>query len=787
MTWAIGAVLAAVLFGAVFLRWLDDSMGRIDRAWPVLAIATAAIATTLDGAATGNPGWDATLRAGLVLGLALAGGVAAPGWTGAAALIGLATCAAASSAPQPSSVLLGAAAGLALVMLLTHPTPWLGSLAGGLTGLGLLGLTWPEWNGGPSAAAALATLVALAGGRLGAEGRARSIARAVSWALPVAAVVLVAAAYLSLNGLRSDAQTAANEVRRGLNASDDGDRVTALASFESASRALQSTAEQLDRPLVRLFGAVPVLAQNLDAAETVATLGTTLTGHARSALIASDPTEVRGPDGDIRIDAIETITAELTAVDGSITSALEELAAVESPWLLGPLDERIDELSERLADSQPKLDRARRLTGILPDLLGGNGVRRYFLAVMTPSELRGTIGIIGNYGEVVALDGRLTLPVRGRDSDLNRGTDWRERTLIAPEDYIARYERLDPRRYWQEIPSSPDFPTVAEVVNNMYPQSGGRPVDGVIGIDPVALGSLLKLTGPVTVEGWPDPLTAANVERVLLFEQYVRYVDDNATRADFLNRATEVIFDRFVRLNNEPAELARVLGELVRERHLMFESFDESEAAVLTELGGTGAFPDPADGDVLGVVTHNRGGNKIDWFLRRTVTSRVTVGADGAVRNSLSVQLANDAPASGLPAYIIGGVSYAPEAFGTNLQFLSVYSPHQLVSASIDGRPLEMVPERELGMNVYTALVSIPPGGTVTVDVELAGTSSVPYSLQLFRQTLVTPDQVRIELVTPTGWQVTSGPHTPSATTLEGAVALEQEQRVAWVVHAGPG
>ena len=40
---------------------------------------------------------------------------------------------------------------------------------------------------------------------------------------------------------------------------------------------------------------------------------------------------------------------------------------------------------------------------------------------MTPAELRGTIGILGSYGEVTATNGRVDLTKIGRNSDLNDG------------------------------------------------------------------------------------------------------------------------------------------------------------------------------------------------------------------------------------------------------------------------------------------------------------------------------------------------------------------------------
>ena len=54
----------------------------------------------------------------------------------------------------------------------------------------------------------------------------------------------------------------------------------------------------------------------------------------------------------------------------------------------------------------------------------------------------------------------------------------------------------------------------------MFAAATGTHVDGVIGIDVVALQALLGLTGPVTVSGIPEPITTQNAAYVLLDQLY---------------------------------------------------------------------------------------------------------------------------------------------------------------------------------------------------------------------------------------------------------------------------
>ena len=52
-------------------------------------------------------------------------------------------------------------------------------------------------------------------------------------------------------------------------------------------------------------------------------------------------------------------------------------------------------------------------------------------------------------------------------------------------------------KYMQDVNLTPDFPTAAATAQAMWERKTGQRVDGVISMDPVALGYVLDATGPV--------------------------------------------------------------------------------------------------------------------------------------------------------------------------------------------------------------------------------------------------------------------------------------------------
>jgi hypothetical protein len=89
---------------------------------------------------------------------------------------------------------------------------------------------------------------------------------------------------------------------------------------------------------------------------------------------------------------------------------------------------------------------------------------------------------------------------------------------------------------------------------------------------------------------------------------------------------------------------------------------------------------------------------------------------------------------------------------------VSVYTPSGLTAVGINGLPVEVEAETELGRNVFSTFVSTYSGTTSTVSLGLDGEVSLGpdrwYTLELVRQPFLTPDDVSVELEVPRGWRI---------------------------------
>ena len=187
-----------------------------------------------------------------------------------------------------------------------------------------------------------------------------------------------------------------------------------------------------------------------------------------------------------------------------------------------------------------------------------------------------------------------------------------------------------------------------------------------------------------------------------------------------------------------------------RQRHLQFWAERSSEKQFFRRLGLDGAVA-PMAGDGFAAITNNAGANKIEWYLHRTISYDATVDlSTGAVTSTATIDMRNDAPAGGEAPYLIANSATPPAPDGTSIQYVSLYSPLELLRATFDGVVLATTRDTELGRNVYAGWIRIPPGRSGVLVAEFAGTlSTVPaagYRLELGCQPLVNADEARVRI-----------------------------------------
>lgn len=629
-----------------------------------------------------------------------------------------------------------------------------------------LRLAWNPFFLAPALVAAAALgLLAVVGWRR----RRRPVRLRVLWAaaaLAGAAVLAAAAFGFAAWRVRDDASDGYHAMLEALELLQDGELTAARGVLLEASGHLHTASAGLDGPLTQPARLVPGLAQNRNIAADLMRSTADAADAVSAALDTVDLERLRIVDGAIDLDALAQLEPPLAELEATVLELQGVLRRSQSPWLVGPLSTRLDSARVRADQVAVQAVGSHAAARHGPALLGRDGPRRYLVAFTNPAESRGQSGVMGNWSELTITRGRIEHTASGRTNDLSQAIDASPPIrLDMPADYLARHagygaDRGDggvDRKYWVNAFVSPDAPSVGRVLAQLYTDSTGRTVDGVLIIDPRAIGGILQVTGPIRVDGLPERLSAGNAERFLTLDQY-EFAENE--REDFLAAATTAMFDQLLGSTlPPPQQLGRAVGPAATEGHLTAWMARPDEQRLLELVGMDAAMPVLADlpaTDALAITANNASGNKIDTFLERSIVYRPVVDErSGQVAAELEITVTNTAPPAGYNDYVIGNLLGEPP--GTNRMLVELWSALEFDTVQIDGADASAPASAELGWNIVTLMVDVPPGGTTVVTASLAGAVRPgDYQLVYRPQPLPRPDTVDVVARTADGDTVLS-------------------------------
>lgn len=589
---------------------------------------------------------------------------------------------------------------------------------------------------------------------------------------------------------RASLEAAAGALRRQ-------DPAGARADLDAADAQLRASRRLLRSPILLPARVVPVVSRQLKALDGLTLAGRLSVQAAEAAAVAVEARPAGGwrvSGGGIDLGATGRAAQALKQAVAPARRAEVALRRTPSTWLAPPLAEARADALRRVRSSRVQAERGSAGLDLLGTLLGRDGRRRYVVAFSNLAELRGTGGLLGYFAVLETSGGKLGLLAGSGRPDRELPTP-RAAGVRVPDWYRDSYEPYAATAIWQNVNLTSDFPTVARIVSQGVQGPFGQ-VDGIIQIDPVGLQPLLRLAGPLTVPPWPVPISADTVSNIAHHEAYVRFESDNDQRIAFLGSLVENVFGRALRSGTGEINAGVIEGfsRAVSGGHIQMHAQRPQEQRQLERLGLAGGVARESGAtDVLGLVSDNAVGNKIDWFLRRDVRYEATLDPQsGTAKTRLDATLTNEAPSSGLPDYVIG--SPLPEiAKGVSRQILVLLRSEQAAPPRIRLAGRRYIPRagREARLrNFHVRRLDIAPKGRV----RLLATSEVPravrgsgrhrvYRLHVLRQPVAHPDTYHVRVRGPRGWRVTgeSSFDGPLESDLVMDVRMVQTRR-AWLV-----
>lgn len=601
--------------------------------------------------------------------------------------------------------------------------------------------------------------------------RTRGGGRRLVWMVVATAVlallVVVGLAGISELGVRRHLLEGRDALIRGKSALIDGDAAKAQAEFESAHQAFSAGADGSRSIWLSLAGSIPLVGNTPDAVRAVADAGLQ-TSDAASGLAAA-VADLPGGLGalapttaGIPIERLAGLTEATARADELTGEALRTLEAAPTGFVLGPVTSARSDAQTELDTLHRQLHAGSLILEGLPSFLGADGPRHYLFGASNPAELRGTGGLIGAYAILTVDRGRLSFSDFRPIQSLPRLD-----VSDVPSPSQEYSDNFDFYRtglgLWINTNMTPDFPLAADALWLTYEAATGEHLDGVMLADPFALKALMRVTDPVRVGNTGIELTDKNIVSFVSNRAYALFETDDERKL-VLGRVAEAVLGGFLAQGGDSHAKVRALMRAFDDGHVLAWSTDPQmqRGLAMTTVGG--AFR-PLGTDVISVVTNSASGTKLDFYQKRTVSYDVQLGGGGTASASLTVELFNDSPTSGLPPYVIGPYKQFSTHAGENLAVVDLYCDIgcALENATRGGDPVELSRFQLDGYPYFQDYVRTPSGETANVTAHLVlaqawdgDDTGGTYRLSFIRQTTIHPTRLRVSIAAPEGMRFTS-------------------------------
>lgn len=611
-----------------------------------------------------------------------------------------------------------------------------------------------EWN---EFFLASAIIAAAAMGLIAVAGyirRRKYVRKRVMWGA-VGVGIFVAIAVAGLGFAAAQARTTARDgyigLLDGLEFLQDGKIDEAGEALQQASKDLNDAESTLNGPLTQLSRLVPGVAQNRNTGVDVLADAAEASEAAATTLQFVNLDQLTVDNGVIDIAALAALEPPLQDLEVTVSDLSNTLNDAESPWLISPLQSRLDDGIHRADQAAHQAEATAAAARIGPELLGADGPRTYLIAFVNNAEARGMGGLMGNWTEITIDNGRLEVTATGRTADLQTDS-LADLQLEATAEYMDRYGPYGAdlfggvaQKYWSNVTMSPDMPSVGNAMVQMYETATGTEIDGVFIIDPAGIAGLMEITGPVELPGIDQRIDADNVEQFLTVDQY-EFAENE--REDLLTAVTEATIENVLNSTLPPPQkMAPALAPAVLNGHISGWVVKPAEQELFELVGMDASLPfiGTAATDAIAVVTSNSSGNKIESFLERTIEYLpVSNQQTGEVTATMRISLTNTAPTTGYPEYVIGNI--IDEPIGTNRMLLDVFTRLNVDSVTLDGEDFAPYTLPELGYSVLTAQITIPAGETVVLELQMSGNIQPgAYELVYRPQPLPNPDTLIVD------------------------------------------
>ncbi|WP_156758982.1 DUF4012 domain-containing protein [Microbacterium karelineae] len=408
----------------------------------------------------------------------------------------------------------------------------------------------------------------------------------------------------------------------------------------------------------------------------------------------------------------------LDEVQPDITSLADGIHGVAgSGALIGPVRNGVDMVDGVMQAAAPAI-------GVAPGLLGADEPRNYLLVFMNNAESVGLGGSAASQTLISVDQGKLEIAAQASSASYVEGqpvdVEVADSAIQLYTDYL--------RTHVNTTASRPDFPTMSELTTAFWNRDiGDQQIDGVVSIDPIALGYILEATGPIQLDTG-ETLSSTNAAQLLLSDVYSMYdsTTDPAAADAFFASVAGKVFEKIATADFDMPTMLNSMRRGIDQGSVLFHSFDDETQAFIADERVSGILPTSnEEQSTVGVYFRDESASKIDYYMKSNIDLTQTCSAGGSefqVDTTLHLDI-DQASADVLPLYVQSNTSgWGSTRFRTAVY---VYGPPgtTVESVEMEGREVELKSDEidDLGRPVAFFWTYLAPTELAKVTATFSG------------------------------------------------------------------
>ncbi|EKD58760.1 MAG: hypothetical protein ACD_56C00057G0006 [uncultured bacterium] len=243
-------------------------------------------------------------------------------------------------------------------------------------------------------------------------------------------------------------------------------------------------------------------------------------------------------------------------------------------------------------------------------------------------ELRPGGGFIGAFGIVKMKDGKMisfeTHDLSNFDARIPKG--------IEPPYPMQEIGYVDSWKL-RDSNFSPDFQINAEKAEEFYRLAGGNEqFDGVIGITSNVLSSVLKITGPIQLQGYPGTYDSGNAILALEYQVEKAFEEQGIDRKDRKSIMADLAAEIEKRIFNlsfsQSIKLTEIILDDLSKKDIQLQFADSVLQGYAAKANWTGSMDVDWKKDYLMIVDANLGAFKSDYHVKRSIEYSVDLSPE---------------------------------------------------------------------------------------------------------------------------------------------------------------